>query len=125
LRAIRPTAFIVENVSGMQRSDFLYLLQCQVIRFRMAGYCVVAKLLNAADYGVPQERKRFFIVGIRSEFNIRYSFPEPTHDPKTAKPYGTIRQAIGDLPEWPEGEFFDDKFHWYYLSRNRRRDWDG
>ncbi|TWX74261.1 DNA (cytosine-5-)-methyltransferase, partial [Klebsiella pneumoniae] len=38
-------------------------------------------------------------------------------------PLVTIKDAIGDLPEWPEGEFYDADFHWYYLSRNRRQDW--
>jgi DNA (cytosine-5)-methyltransferase 1 len=28
------------------------------------------------------------------------------------------------MPEWPEGEFYDEGFHWYYLSRNRRKEWD-
>ncbi|MDT9110818.1 DNA (cytosine-5-)-methyltransferase, partial [Escherichia coli] len=35
-----------------------------------------------------------------------------------------IKDAIGHLPEWPEGEFYDMGFHWYYMSRNRRQDWD-
>ncbi len=36
----------------------------------------------------------------------------------------TISQALAGLPAWPEGEFNDEEFHWYYLSRNRRRDWN-
>lgn len=123
LRAIGPKAFIVENVSGMQRSDFVHLLKSQIIRFRLAGYRVEARLLNAADYGVAQERRRIFIVGIRSDLGMQYTFPKPTHGPGQEKPYRTIRDAIGKMPIWPEGKFFDDKFHWYYLSRNRRRDW--
>jgi len=124
LRKIKPKAFIVENVSGMQRSDFRHLLNSQITRFRMAGYRVEAQLLNAEDYGVPQERRRIFIVGVRSDFGMKYAFPGPTHGPELDKAYTTINDAIGDLPEWPEGEFHDDDFHWYYLSRNRWRGWD-
>ena len=42
-------------------------------------YQVVARLLNAADYGVPQKRERVFLVGFRSDLGIKWSFPEPTH----------------------------------------------
>ena len=123
LRQIRPRAFIVENVSGIRRSDFAHLLNSQVTRFRLAGYRVSYGLLNAVNYGVPQERSRIFIVGIRSDLGITYSFPKPTHTPKGLKPYRTISDTLSGMPEWPEGEYCDDQFHWYYMSRNRRRDW--
>lgn len=123
LRLMKPKAFIVENVSGMRRSDLRHLLQNQIYRFRLAGYRVSFDVLNACDFGLPQHRERIFIVGIRSDFGVRYTFPNPTHGIE-GKPYKTLREAIGHLPEWPIGEFFDDKFHWYYLSRNRYRDWD-
>lgn len=124
LRKIRPRAFVVENVSGMRRSDFRHLLNNQLVRFRSAGYRVSHAVLNAEDYGVPQERRRLFIVGIRSDFGVRYHFPEPTHGPERPHPHRTIRDAIGHLPEWPMGEYWQDDFHWYYLSRNRYRGWD-
>ena len=124
LRKIRPKAFVVENVSGMRRTDFRHLLNNQLVRFRSAGYRVNHAVLNAEDYGVPQERRRLFIVGIRSDFGMRYRFPEPTHGPGRITPHRTIRDAIGHLPEWPEGEYWKDEFHWYYLSRNRYRGWD-
>lgn len=123
LRSIKPKAFIVENVSGMRRSDFRHLLQSQLTRFRLAGYRVKCEMLNAADYGVPQERNRIFIVGIRSNEGVTYDFPAPTHGEGLKRGYVTIKDAIGDMPEWPEGEFLDDPFHWYYMSRDRRRDW--
>lgn len=124
LRAIRPKAFIVENVAGMFRSDSARLLNNQLVRFRSAGYFVNHQLLNAADFGVAQDRRRIFIVGIRSDFGIRYEFPEPTHGAGRKKPVKTIADALAGMPEWPEGEFVDAKFHWYYMSRNRRRGWD-
>jgi DNA (cytosine-5)-methyltransferase 1 len=106
--ALRPKAFLVENVKGLLRSTFAdyfeYVIlrlshplamaregQCwrghraELERVHTAGkntgldYNVVFHLLNAADYGVPQRRERVFIVGFRSDLGIRWSFPEPTH----------------------------------------------
>lgn len=124
LRLIKPKAFVVENVSGMVRKNFSHLLEDQFRVFREAGYRVKADVLNAADYGVPQQRRRIFIVGVREDLGLDYTFPDPTHGLGRAAPHITIAQAIGDLPAWPEGEFYAREFHWYYLSRNRRQDWD-
>jgi DNA (cytosine-5)-methyltransferase 1 len=124
LNQIRPKAFIVENVSGMVRKNFAHLLEDQFKVFTEAGYAVKHQVLNAADYGVAQQRKRIFIVGIREDLGVEYHFPAPTHGEGRAQPHTTIRQAIGDLPEWPTGEFYDLDFHWYYLSRNRRQGWE-
>ncbi len=124
LRAIRPKAFIVENVSGMVRANFRHLLDDQFRVFREAGYRVTAEVLNAADYGVAQDRRRIFIVGLRDDLGLDYHFPAPTHGPGREQPHVTIRDAIGDMPAWPEGEFYAREFHWYYLSRDRRRGWE-
>jgi DNA (cytosine-5)-methyltransferase 1 len=123
LRTIRPKAFIVENVSGMTHSSYAHLLKNQILRFRSAGYLVNHSVLNAADYGVAQERKRIFIVGIRSDLGIRYQFPKPTHGPTSDRSYVSQGDVIGHLPAWPEGEFWSEPFHWYYMSRDRRREW--
>ncbi len=123
LHFIKPKAFIVENVSGMVRSNFEHLLADQIKVFTEAGYRVKAKVLNASHFGVPQDRKRIFIVGIHERFNIDYEFPTPTHG-EGRNPFCTIKTAIGHLPDWPAGEFHDADFHWYYLSRNRRQDWE-
>jgi len=123
LSAIQPKAFIVENVSGMVRKNFAHLLEDQFKVFKAAGYRVKAKVLNAVDYGVAQERKRIFIVGVRNDLGVEYEFPEPTHGKGRPEAHLSIRDAIGDLPVWPEGEFYVRDFHWYYLSRNRRQDW--
>jgi DNA (cytosine-5)-methyltransferase 1 len=128
LRTVKPKAFIVENVSGMVRSSNSHLHANQLTRFRFAGYRVKCQLLDARSFGVPQDRIRLFFVGIRSDLDAEYEFPTPTHS-LDANDEGlpscpTIRDAIGDLPLWPEGEYDDQEFHWYYLSRNRYRGWD-
>lgn len=122
LRKIKPKAFVVENVSGMQRADLKHLLRAQLTRFRLAGYSVKWDILKAEEYGVPQERRRLFIVGIRSDIGMKYEFPEPTHG-VSGTPLISIKDSIGHLPAWPNGEYNNEEFHWYYLSRNRYRDW--
>jgi DNA (cytosine-5)-methyltransferase 1 len=129
LRQVKPKAFIVENVAGMVREDNLHLFNNQITRFRMAGYRVSAKVLDARTYGVAQERKRLFFVGIRSDLQVRYAFPAATHRLESGTenelpPCPTIRERIGDLPAEPLGEYDDQPFHWYYLSRDRYRRWD-
>lgn len=123
LRLIKPKAFIVENVSGMVRSNFEHLLKDQFKVFAEAGYKVKSQILNASHFGVAQNRKRIFIVGIHEKFDAEYVFPQASHG-EGLKPYTTIKDAIGDMPEWPVGEFYDTDFHWYYMSRNRRQGWD-
>ena len=125
LREIRPKAFVVENVSGMARSNNRQFLDAQLVRFRLAGYSVAKpEVINAAHYGLAQERQRIFIVGIRSDLGIKYRFPKPTHGPNL-RPLRTQREILKGLTKkWPQGEYYDKGFHWYYLSRNRYRGWD-
>jgi len=128
LRLVKPKAFIVENVAGMVRDDNLHLFRNQIVRFRSAGYRVSADILDARDFGVAQERRRLFFVGIRSDLDLKYTFPVPTHrrpgSDLDLPDCPTIRDAIGDLPADPVGEYDTQPFHWYYLSRNRYRSWD-
>lgn len=122
LGIIKPKAFVVENVSGMTRQNYRHLLDAQIKLFAETGYKVTHQLLNAADYGIAQDRRRVFIVGLRNDLGLEYNFPFPTHG-TLMNPKRTIKDAIGGMAEWPSGEFYDLAFHWYYLSRDRRRDW--
>ena len=124
LKQVRPKAFVVENVSGMIRKNFQHLLKDQIRVFEEEGYRVMVEVLNASDFGVAQDRKRIFIVGMRRDMDVVFKFPTSTHGVGPGESKKTIRQAIGALPEWPEGEFYDQGFHWYYLSRNRRNNWE-
>jgi DNA (cytosine-5)-methyltransferase 1 len=122
LRYVRPLAFIVENVDGMRFSQNSHLLRNQLTRFRLAGYSVNWKILDAKDYGLAQDRRRLFIVGIRSSERINYHFPKPTHGTKS-RPHRTLRDKIWNLRHAEEGTYDSEPLHWYYLSRNRRRTW--
>lgn len=78
----------------------------QIIRsFEAIGYRAEFKLLNAANFGVPQKRERVIFIGVRSDLKI--SFPEPTHTAQPdgitqLKPWKTVRDAIDDLKALPE-----------------------
>ncbi len=125
LRQTRPLAFVVENVDGMRFEHNSDLLRNQLTRFRMAGYRVAWKVLDAKDYGLAQDRRRLIMVGIRSSENVRFVFPEPTHgDGLGRKRYRVLRDVIWKYRDAPADSYCQEPFHWYYLSRNRRRGWD-
>lgn len=124
LRTVSPKAFVVENVNGMAFGKNRQLLENQLCRYRLAGYRVLWRVLDAHHYGVPQMRKRVFIVGIRSDLDFAYTFPSPLYGPATGHPPISQRAVLDGLPEWPDGEFNVEPFHWYYLSRRRRHDWE-
>ncbi|MGB0064796.1 MAG: DNA (cytosine-5-)-methyltransferase, partial [Terracidiphilus sp.] len=84
LRTVKPVAFVVENVNGMAYGESRGLLDNQLRRYRLAGYRVKWAVLNARDYGVPQNRRRVFLVGVKSSLDFDYNFPVPTHG--AAKP---------------------------------------
>lgn len=94
VRRYKPKAFLIENVPGMAN---LYkgAVRDEIIhRFSEMGYKVTYKIVCAADYGVPQIRKRLVFVGLRST-NESYLFPEPY---LSEADYITCEQAISDLP---------------------------
>jgi len=124
LRRVKPLAFVVENVNGMAFGESRRLLGNQLSRYRLAGYRVKWSVLNAKDYGVGQNRRRVFLVGIRSDLPFEYHFPAPSHGPQSEQPYLTQRDLLTRMPKWPEGEFNNEPFHWYYLSRRRRYEWE-
>jgi len=123
LRTVLPKAFVVENVNGMAFGENRRLLNNQLCRYRMAGYRVNWRVLDAQHYGVAQIRKRVFIVGVRSDLDFEYRFPAPLCGGDTEQKPVSQKAVLQGLPEWPEGEFNDEPFHWYYLSRKRRHDW--
>lgn len=119
LRKLQPKAFVVENVVGMSFGANRELLDAQLTRYRLAGYSVKWKVLYAHEHGVAQYRRRIFIVGVRSDIrDFRYDFPKPN------RRVITQRDRIGRFGEAQPGTFNEEPLHWYYLSRNRRSDWD-
>lgn len=96
---IRPKAFVMENVPGMANGKTKDILNCAISTLESAGYLIAkpVKVLDASQFGVPQKRKRLFLLGIRSDFGIRPSYPAGPPAGQPLRP--TVWEAIGDLPD--------------------------
>jgi DNA (cytosine-5)-methyltransferase 1 len=75
----QPKSFIFENVSGLANPKNQANLALIIHNLEESGYCVKWKILNAYDFGLPQNRERIFIVGVRNDLknHQEYSFPQP------------------------------------------------
>lgn len=134
VRTVRPKAFIFENVRGLLRKSFAkyfgyVLLQLQYPELarndgdnwtehlaaleehhtsgveRGLRYRVVFQKLNAADFGVPQQRERVVIVGFRWDIQEPWSFPPPTHSEEALK-----------VAKWLTGIYWDE----HHIPKSRR-----
>ena len=70
LKDKKPKFFLAENVSGMLANRHSEAVQNILGMFKECGYDVSVTLVNASDYGVPQDRKRVFYIGFRNDLNI-------------------------------------------------------
>lgn len=75
LRERQPKCFIAENVKGILTANKKSAFPLIIKEFEESGYHVQYRILNAADYGVPQKRERVIIVGFRKDLNIDFEFP--------------------------------------------------
>ena len=102
VRELKPAAVVLENVSGLVSTKNGKFKRDIAVAIGELGYDVHFALLNAADYGVPQLRKRVFFVGVPR--GSRWLFPAAEFG-TSSKPYRTVGDAIlGDLPELAAGE---------------------
>lgn len=110
VKALQPIFFVMENVPDMRYymdGDEL-LIDKALAQFRGMDYYVETDVLQADHYGVPQTRRRFFIIGSRIGKEI--TWPKKTHEGSPV----TLWQAIGDLPIVQPG-FREDEMH--YVAR--------
>lgn len=96
VKIIKPRVFVLENVAAMEKHNKGKTIKEIVSSFKEIGYDIKYKVLNAVNYGVPQERRRIFIVGTLGENNFEY----PQEINKTV----TVKDAIDDLPKLENGE---------------------
>lgn len=94
VRRYNPKAFLIENVPGMANLYNGEVKDEIVKRFTEMGYNVNYKIVCAADYGVPQVRKRLVFIGLRDSKTM-YEFPKPYLDESN---YITCEEALSDLP---------------------------
>lgn len=119
VKAKKPLMFVGENVKGLLTMGNGSIIDAIVAEFADCGYDVFYKLLNARDYGVPEDRERVIIVGFRKDLNIHnFEFPHP-------RPYKvTMREALKNIPDPSPDEVCNAPYSSRYMSRNRKRDWD-
>lgn len=96
VKIIKPRVFVLENVAAMERHDKGKTIKEIVSSFKEIGYDIKYKVLNAVNFGVPQERRRIFIVGTLGENNFEY--------PQEINKIVTVKDAIDDLPKLENGE---------------------
>lgn len=88
-----PKIFVMENVKGLVSMDKGRVLKHFLEQFEAIGYKVKYKVLNCSDYEVPQIRERIFIVGVRNDTLLDFSFPEKSER------IITLGEAIGDIEQ--------------------------
>jgi DNA (cytosine-5)-methyltransferase 1 len=134
----KPLFFVAENVQGLfseRNKEALENIK-QALRGPNNEYKLTIELVNSADFGVPQNRKRIFFVGYRKDTNLEFTFPKP-HLNKI-----NVRDAIWDLRnsalpglkngntsngkkcKFPNHEYWVGDYSYIFMSRNRVLSWD-
>ena len=104
LEEVQPAAFLAENVPGLATANRVKYLGELIHAFERVGYNVAWQVVSAADYGVPQKRRRLIIVGMKEG---EFWFPKPTHGPSAEQPHvasGSVvdkHHPLGEPPECP------------------------
>lgn len=102
----KPKFFLAENVKGLTNMEKGEVFKLVLKDFKSLGYKVKWKILNAADFGVPQTRQRVIITGVRNDIDFEYEFPTPTHNKngeKGLKKWVSVTEALKGIPD-PDGE---------------------
>jgi DNA (cytosine-5)-methyltransferase 1 len=117
IKEVAPSFFLMENVVGIGGQRGRVVLDSAINAMSLAGYRVHKKVLDAQDFGVPQRRRRFFLIGEREDIAARgtgFLFPTPT------TPEGkrlTVRETISHLPPPPEDG--QDHPSWIHHRRDK------
>lgn len=135
LKDKKPKFFLAENVSGMLAARHKDALENIKIMFSECGYNLSFSLLNAVDYGVPQDRKRIFFIGTRKDLDFKFVFPKPLDKKRVLEdiipdiqdsvlPAKEKNYTNGNVCALPNHEYMIGGFSTIYMSRNRVRSWD-
>ena len=117
IEEIKPPFILMENVPGI-KSGFNKVILDEFLERLKRYYYVKENILNAADYGVPQVRKRFVLHAVRKDINKElesigfvFDLPKVTHNKngdKGFKKWKTVKEVIDDLPKIKAGEEYKD-----------------
>ena len=114
LKIKQPAFFIAENVKGFALLNKGAILAKVKKEFEKQGYDVVYKILNAADYGVPQKRERVFMVGSRKDLHFDFVFPDGTHsqfneENSYTRKWVALKEIIKDVEDADKKYYFSKK----------------
>lgn len=117
INELKPPFLLMENVPGI-KSDHNKKILTDFLNILKKWYVVTDDILNSADYGVPQIRKRFVLHAVRKDINkdllkedFIFTLPKATHNISSTNgllPWKTVIDAIGDLPKIAAGETYID-----------------
>ena len=134
LNAKQPLFFLAENVKGMLAKRHKEALSNITAMLADAGYDLFIQTMNAADYGIAQDRQRVIFVGFRRDLGINYQFPEPFEQKQCLKDliYDLAETAVPAINKSKPNtdlsvanhEYMTGGFSPMYMSRNRVRSWD-
>lgn len=134
LKDKQPKFFLAENVVGMLSKRHETAVENIKKMFRECGYNLSVTLVNVADYGIPQDRKRVFYIGLRNDLGLSFRFPKAPYIHKTLKEtiYDLKENAVPALEKnyanpnvkFPNHEYFVGSYSTIFMSRNRVRQWD-
>lgn len=135
LKDKKPKFFVAENVSGMLANIHKEAVKNIIAEFDKAGYNMSVSLVNAVDFGVPQDRKRVFYIGIRKDLKKTFHLVAPEvkklvlkdaiWDLKdSAMPALKFNKTNGTNCKVLNHEYMTGGFSTIYMSRNRVRSWD-
>jgi DNA (cytosine-5)-methyltransferase 1 len=123
---LSPEIVLMENVAEMKNGFEGQYTDEVLERLDQAGYTVTHCVLNAADYGVPQRRRRAFFMGNRA--GLRFQVPRPTHAQRSdaglfsfEEQHVSVWEAIGDLPPLKHGESYEGLYPAEPQSRYQKR----
>ncbi len=120
VRQNQPAVFVGENVKGLLTMGNGLIIDAINEDFSECGYDVFYQLVNAKNFGVPQDRERVIIVGFRKDLNIEiFSLPL-----SSGENIVTLKDAFHELEPTKEYEVCDAPYSSRYMSRNRKRGWN-
>lgn len=123
LKHVQPKYFVTENVKGLLFGFGLRIYEDMIKEFRDLGYDTYTNTVNAKYYGIPQDRERVFIVGMRKDLFRQYEFPKRTHG-SSLRRILVLKDAIGEMSPPSEDEVYAASYSSHYMSRNRKRKWN-
>jgi len=122
VKGVSPEAFIFENVVGITQQKHANVIKYMIDQFEGLGYGISHSILNAANYGVPQRRERFFLIGIKGV--QKPAFPFPTHF-KDEKHYKTLIKELefNPVPEFKKWMTVKEAFEKIPYDQKKRTDY--